>query len=204
MPPVLSSPDHSHQLSGTSATARASMTSTMRYHLAKRSSSCSRFPAVVWASDTRAVSCAAVESPGSESTRTVSTPVWLVVPAVTLSPGRLATGRASPVMRLSSTDDLPERTVPSTGTRAPGLRRSASPSTTSSIAFSAPPSSVTVEGSRPPSIPACCAVWCTHHFCTASERTKKNTMAAASQNWRRPRAPPTASVMSANMLRRRS
>ena len=48
----------------------------MRYQRANVSSICSRFPLADCASETSAVSCAAVESAGSASTRTTSTPVW--------------------------------------------------------------------------------------------------------------------------------
>eukprot|EP00962_Isochrysis_galbana_P058608 scaffold31781_cov152-Isochrysis_galbana.AAC.3 len=67
-------------------------------------------------------------------------------------------------MRDSSTEDSPEVTKPSTGTRAPGLSSSSSPSCTCSIGFSTPPTVTTLDGSSPPSAPACVEVWCTHHF----------------------------------------
>ena len=64
------------------------------------------------------------------STLTVSTPVWLEVPALALLPAAFHTGIDSPVSMLSSTELLPDTTRPSAGTRVPGLTRSSSPSAT--------------------------------------------------------------------------
>jgi hypothetical protein len=60
--------------------------------------------------------------------RTASVPFLLIVPPVTRSPSTFSTGTGSPVIMLSSTDDLPSTTSPSTGTLSPGRTRSKSPS----------------------------------------------------------------------------
>ena len=54
------------------------------------------------------------------SARTVSVPVPLSVPAVTVHPGVFSTRSGSPVSMLSSTALSPDVTVPSTGIRSPG------------------------------------------------------------------------------------
>lgn len=74
------------------------------------------------------LTCAAEHSTGSHCTLTLNTLDWLTVPAVTMFPSRLSTGTDSPVSIDSSTDELPARTSPSTGTRPPGLTRISSPS----------------------------------------------------------------------------
>ena len=68
-------------------------------------------------------------------------PVLLIVPPVTGSPADFSTGTGSPVSRLSSTDEPPSSTVPSTGTASPGRTRSRSPSMTlsSGASYSSPP-----------------------------------------------------------------
>ena len=50
----------------------------------------------------------------------VQVPLLLIVPPVTRSPSTFSTGTGSPVIMLSSTDDRPSTTSPSTGTLATG------------------------------------------------------------------------------------
>ena len=85
-----------------------------------------------WASATVARIRPRTVSPPVRSTRTVSAPAPLTVPPNTSSPGALATGTGSPVTVDSSTKLLPAVTEASTGTRSPGLIRTASPTATSS------------------------------------------------------------------------
>src|SRR2546430_1222883 len=61
----------------------------------------------------------AVASP-TAVTRTRRLPPAATVPATTLAPGSLATGRDSPVIIDSSTSAPPSATMPSAGTRDPG------------------------------------------------------------------------------------
>ena len=65
-----------------------------------------------------------------------SEPAWLIVPAMTWSPGPFSTGRLSPVTMLSSMLLAPSMTSPSTGTLSPGLSTSTSPTTTSATGSS--------------------------------------------------------------------
>ena len=59
-----------------------------------------------------------------------------MVPAITALPVCLETARASPVMKDSSTVELPSVTMPSTGICVPGFTRSKSPICTSASAIS--------------------------------------------------------------------
>ena len=59
-----------------------------------------------------------------------------MVPAITALPVCLETESASPVMKDSSTVELPSVTMPSTGMLVPGLTRSKSPICTSDSAIS--------------------------------------------------------------------
>ena len=71
----------------------------------------------------------------SEPTRVASItrlPVPLIVAPVSLSPSVFSTGTGSPEIMLSSTEERPSTTTPSTGTLSPGLTRSRSPTCTSS------------------------------------------------------------------------
>jgi len=72
---------------------------------------------------------------------TVTKPAVLSVPAYTVSPGRLSTGRDSPVMGDSSNADTPSSTTPSSGTRSPGRTTIVLPTGTSAglTSTSAPP-----------------------------------------------------------------
>ena len=76
----------------------------------------------------------------------------LSVAPMTASPGRLSTGRLSPVSIDSSTDERPSSTTPSTGIFSPGRTSTVSPGRTSSIGTScSTPSRTTraVVGRRP-------------------------------------------------------
>jgi hypothetical protein len=57
-------------------------------------------------------------------------PVRLMVAPITVSPARFATGSGSPVIMASSTEVVPSRTTPSTGTFSPGRTRRLSPTST--------------------------------------------------------------------------
>ena len=57
----------------------------------------------------------------------VRAPSWLMVPASTLSPGCLLTGTGSPLIMLSSTNEEPSVTCPSTGIFSPGRTAMRSP-----------------------------------------------------------------------------
>ena len=67
-------------------------------------------------------------------------PFLLIVPPVTVSPGPFSTGNGSPVIMLSSMDDVPSTTLASTGTASPGrtLRRSPSTMFSSGASYSVP------------------------------------------------------------------
>ena len=82
--------------------------------------------------------------------RKVSVPVVLSVPPTTRSShGRLATGRLSPVIMLSSTLEAPSTTTPSTAIVSPGRTRTRSPTRTSAIGTSSsPPSRISAGRSR--------------------------------------------------------
>ena len=81
-----------------------------------------------WASATRRmIPARAVASPVAV-TRTRRLPEALIVPAMTRSPGPLATGCDSPVIIASFTSDAPSTTSPSAGTLPPGRTRTVSPS----------------------------------------------------------------------------
>ncbi len=118
--------------SGTANTARVAATMPREYR-------CSTFSMNSWvgalvseASSTMATIRAITESVASRSTRMRSAPVPLRVPANTSSPGRLATGRGSPVMVAWSTSPVPSRTRPSAPIRSPGRTSTVSPTVNSS------------------------------------------------------------------------
>ena len=73
---------------------------------------------------------------------TSSRPSALTAPPVTASPGCLATGRLSPVIRDSSTSLAPSVTVPSTGMRSPGRTTTRSPTLTWASGRSTSPDAV--------------------------------------------------------------
>ena len=70
-----------------------------------------------------------------------SRPDWLMVPAETVSPAALSTGRLSPVRALSLTALTPSSTRPSTGMLSPGRTTNTSSRRTSAmgISVSVPP-----------------------------------------------------------------
>lgn len=72
-------------------------------------------------------------------------PVLFTVPPTTVSPGRLDTGRGSPVSMDSSTALEPLTTSPSTGTRSPGRTETRSPRRTLSSGTSSSASSRTTR-----------------------------------------------------------
>ena len=70
-------------------------------------------------------------------------PVLFSVPPVTASPSVFSTGTGSPVIMLSSTEERPSVTTPSTGTLSPGRTRRMSPERRSSSGTSSSLSPVT-------------------------------------------------------------
>ncbi len=68
--------------------------------------------------------------------RTLRNHCLLIVPPITVSDSLLSTGRDSPVIIDSSILLMPERMIPSTGIRDPGLTRITSSCTTCSIGIS--------------------------------------------------------------------
>ena len=81
----------------------------------------------------------------TRSARITKLPVPLTVAPVTTSPGDFSTGIGSPVTIDSSTELVPSRTIPSTGTFSPGRTRSLSPTATRSrgMSSSVPSSRIT-------------------------------------------------------------
>ena len=85
-----------------------------------------------WALATMATICASVVSAPTRRASMTRLPVPLMVAPVTGSPAAFSTASGSPVSMLSSTDERPSTTSPSTGTFSPGRTRSRSPTRTSS------------------------------------------------------------------------
>ena len=77
--------------------------------------------------DTIATICASTVSDPTLAASITREPFLLIVAPVTASPGPFSTGIDSPVNMLSSSEDRPSITVPSTGTASPGRTRSRSP-----------------------------------------------------------------------------
>ena len=103
------------------------------------------------ASSTRRIIWARVVSSPTRRALKVKEPDLLMAAAATLSPGPFSTGRLSPVRALSSTEERPSVTSPSTGMRSPGRTTTRSPTSTSStgISTSAPSRrTVAVLGAR--------------------------------------------------------
>ncbi len=81
---------------------------------------------------------------------------------MTSSPGFLPTGMLSPVTMLSSIEERPSRSTPSTGIFSPARTRRRSPRTTCSIGMStSTPSRITraVRGASPMSLRIASEVW---------------------------------------------
>ena len=89
------------------------------------------------ADSTSRITRASVVSAPTAVVRSSRAPSVLMAPPVTRSPGPLATGMLSPVIRDSSTWLRPSSTSPSTAMRSPGRTRTRSPRTTASTATSA-------------------------------------------------------------------
>jgi len=77
--------------------------------------------------DTIATICARTVSDPTLPASITKEPFLLIVAPVTASPGPFSTGMDSPVSMLSSSEDRPSITVPSTGTASPGRTRNRSP-----------------------------------------------------------------------------
>ena len=106
-----------------------------------------------WASRTRRIMCASSVSAPTFSAVKRKLPCWFTVPATTFAPVVFSTGTGSPLIMLSSTNELPDCTVPSTGILSPGRTRIKSPGLTFSkdTIFSRPSPSktVTLAGCKP-------------------------------------------------------
>ena len=90
----------------------------------------------VWASLTSVMIFERTVSAPTDSARKVNVPVRFCVDPVTREPSPIRTGILSPVSMDSSTEDVPERTVPSTGIFSPGRTITISPTMTSSVGIS--------------------------------------------------------------------
>ena len=104
----------------------------------KAARSASRWPGAFefWASWTSLTIWARAVSEPTARVRARSVPRPLIVAPIRRSPGSLASGMLSPVTMDSSTSLLPSTTSASTGTRAPGLTRTRSPTATSTVGTS--------------------------------------------------------------------
>ncbi len=81
----------------------------------------------LWADETMSTILANIVSPPTRSASIMSEPVPFKVPPVNLSFSDFSTAIGSPDIILSSIEDLPSRTIPSTGTLSPGRTRNRSP-----------------------------------------------------------------------------
>ncbi|GIU99604.1 MAG: hypothetical protein KatS3mg014_1220 [Actinomycetota bacterium] len=97
---------------------------------------------------TRATICASAVSDPTFVARARREPSRLIVAPIRGSPGRLVTGRLSPVIIDSSTLEVPSSTTASTGTLLPGRTSSRSPTRTSAVGISTgtPSRSTTATG----------------------------------------------------------
>ena len=88
--------------------------------------------------------CASTVSAPTCVARIESVPFLLIVPPVTRSPAVFSTGTGSPVIMLSSIDERPSITSPSTATLSPGRTRNRSPATmfSSGASYSVPSGSI--------------------------------------------------------------
>ena len=137
------------------------------------------------ASPTSRTSCASRLSAPSAVASTTSSPSPFTAPPVTGLPACLATGRLSPVSRLSSTPDSPSRTTPSAAMRSPGRITSRSPrrSAATETSSSTPPRRMRARSGRSRSsawmaAPACRRARASSHL---PSRTRAITAADASK-----------------------
>ncbi len=115
---------------------RPADTATITSTAAARSASRCPGALELWAVSTSAMIWpSAVSAPILVASMT-TLPARLTDPPTTSSPSALSTGIDSPVTRLSSTDELPDTTRPSTGTLSPGRSRMRSPTTISAVGTS--------------------------------------------------------------------
>ncbi len=89
-----------------------------------------------WASSTRWMMRASVVSAPTPVASTWRNPPREIVPAKTRSPASFSTGIDSPVIDASSSAPVPPVTAPSTGTFAPFLTSTVSPSSTDAAGIS--------------------------------------------------------------------
>ena len=115
----------------TSHVTQAMESAAATIQVAHRSASRTIFARLASADSTSFAMRAIVEASPTASARSSKTPKRLMEPDITWSPAVLSTGIGSPVSTDSSTDVLPERISPSTGTVSPGLTRMVSPFFTS-------------------------------------------------------------------------
>ena len=88
------------------------------------------------ASSTRAIIWERVVSSPTLSALKVKVPDKFMEALTTLSPAAFSTGRLSPVIAASSTEEFPSTIIPSTGMEKPGLIKIKSPFTISSTGIS--------------------------------------------------------------------
>ena len=141
----------SPRIAPTTAIATAVMITPGTSGRAMRSASRCRWPLLAWASativTTRASELSAVVAVASIS----SAPLPLIDPANTWMPGRISTGRDSPVMADMSSVLRPTRMIPSVATRPPGRTMRMSPTRSTAAGISCSTLSrrtVAVSGSR--------------------------------------------------------
>jgi len=89
-----------------------------------------------WASSTNLTICARAVSLPTLVARTLSIPFLLMLAPMTSEPSSFGTGRLSPVIMLSSTEERPSMTTPSVGTFSPGRTTITSPTSRSSTGIS--------------------------------------------------------------------
>ncbi len=127
--------------SQTAKVSTARMMTAGTNHAATRSTTRWMGALLPWALSTMRMIWARALSLPTRWASMVSNPWRLSVAPMTPSPVALSTGKLSPVIMLSSTDERPSTTRPSTGIFSPGRTRSTSPGTTSATgtSISTPP-----------------------------------------------------------------
>ena len=174
---------------------------------AKRSTHCSDGARRACADPTIRMMWASVVSDAGLVHSISSAPSPLIVPAKTVSPGPLPTGRLSPVMGAWLTPLVPRATRPSSGIRSPGLTTTIDPTATScgrtSSSVPSGLSSRAVGGARSMSAATARRARPRLQDSSASERANRNVTVAASNHSPIPIAPSTATVISRFMSGRR-
>ena len=133
---AIPAPKASH---ASSVSTDSPMTTGTNHMVTRSTSACIGSFAACASSTVRTIPASTVSAP-TFSARISSAPAPFTVPAISASPSDLRSGSGSPVSMLSSTWLSPRATDPSTGTRAPGRKRSISPTMTSPMSASTKPS----------------------------------------------------------------